>query len=554
METTNIDKFCIDREILEEFASETANNAEQIENDLSLLELGKGGREAVNSIFRRFHTIKGDAASLEIFGVSAVAHAAESVMERFRKTKTWPLADDSAVIYLACAALKKAARMIAIGKAAPDLTEYSILIDRLKERSAAVPDKAGLIVKDIASGDENSQEVKDVFINVRPEKIEDVIRFSGEMLVMAQEIYGRAHKTEVFSEKEKNNLMKKLGGMLKLAGTLHDTAFSMRMVGIRRILRRLDAVVNTVCKKTGKKAELKCELLSEEADRSIAEKIGEPLMHIIRNAVDHGIECPVERLKSGKSEYGVIKIKVYSAQDSLFVEVTDDGSGIDTVKIAEKAIKAGIIKDMSEMTDALAAEIITSPGFSTADGVSEVSGRGVGMDVVKKYVESMHGNLTIKSEKGKGTSVLMQLPENLSVMNLLILEIEGKKYMLPESNASAVLKPAFNGTLKKKGREFIFHNGEEISVLNLPQLWGGNANQVKPGEVFIIISEGGKKTAISADKVPRSAKFILNKFGCLDGSVSYFTGAAVNERGIPCPVINAGKVILAAEKLGRIYE
>lgn len=264
-------------------------------------------------------------------------------------------------------------------------------------------------------------------IRVGTEKIDAIVNLVGE-LIITQSMLSRFG--DDFNESDTDALVDGLNELTRHTRELQDNVLQIRMLPISFCFNRFPRLVRDLSNKLGKKMELRLQGENTELDKTVLEKIGDPLVHLIRNSIDHGIEAPPDRLAAGKPETGVITLNAYHAGGDIIIEIHDDGNGISKEKVLSKAIERNIVSEDDELSDDQIRQLIFAPGFSTADEISDVSGRGVGMDVVRRNIKSLGGTIDIQSEEGKGSTFRIRLPLTLAILDGLLVRVGSETYII----------------------------------------------------------------------------------------------------------------------------
>lgn len=287
----------------------------------------------------------------------------------------------------------------------------------------------------------------------------------------------------------------------RIASELQEGVMKIRMVPINQIFSRFPRVVRDLQKELGKKIDLVIEGEETELDKSVVEDLLDPIMHCVRNSVDHGVEDPKKRLASGKNETGRVLLKASNEGNQIVIDIADDGAGIDVEKVRNKAIQRGIIHPDKIVTDQEAYQLIFEPGFSTADKISSVSGRGVGLDVVKTMIDKLNGTVTVSSEKGKGTTFTIKLPLTLAIIQGLLVKVGTQVYSIPIASVieSQRIKPEEIKTIDNY--EVLNVRNEVVSVLRLSRLFGIQAAKQEEYCNIVIVGSKDKKVGIMVDSL-----------------------------------------------------
>jgi len=371
------------------------------------------------------------------------------------------------------------------------------------------------------------------------EKIEELVNLIGELIINKNQVDALSG-TLMSDELMNAELKQQVAGFQVAKGQLHyvtgklrDLALGIRMVPIGQTLRKFPAAVREMARKTGKKVNLITDGESTELDKAILEEIADPLLHIVRNAVDHGIEEPAARIKNGKIEEGTVLIRAEHEGDRISIFVEDDGGGLNEEKILQKAVAKGIVggKESKQMTQREIHQLIFSPGFSTADTVSELSGRGVGMDVVKNNIMRLNGVVEVESGKNIGTRITLKLPLTLSILEGLLLEDMGQTYAIPLiAIEKAYLIDARR--LKKVGRyALIEKDNQTIPVFRLGELFGLRERQEQTAYYLIEASSTDGRFGLMVQKIIGRQEIVLKPLGDYLGKVVGVSGATILGNG-----------------------
>lgn len=300
--------------------------------------------------------------------------------------------------------------------------------------------------------------------------------------------------------------------LARLTRQIQDNVMSLRAQPIRQAFSRVPRLLRDLSAETGKQVKLDVTGETTEVDKGVIEKIGDPLTHMIRNAVDHGLETPDERIKAGKSPNGTIRLSAEQKGARIFVRVSDDGRGIDRVRVRAKAVERGIISADAMMTDEEIDQLICAPGFSTAEHISSISGRGVGMDVVRSNVEALGGRVEIVSTPGKGTSFTMILPLTLAILDGMIVRLAGQRFVLPLANVIETVQPE-PGQVKRSGptSEVIDMRGQYLPVKRATDIFGLNDDErpIEESLVVIVESESAGNVGLVVDTIDDRREVVI---------------------------------------------
>jgi two-component system chemotaxis sensor kinase CheA len=390
-------------------------------------------------------------------------------------------------------------------------------------------------------------------IRVSIDKIDKLINLVGE-LVITQSIV--AQTVNHYSPEKLAILEEAVAQMDRHARELHERVLTVRMIPVKTLFSRFPRLVRDLAGAVGKKVRL--EVLGEdtELDKTVIEKIGDPLTHLIRNAVDHGIEPDEDRQAAGKPVTGRVRIEAYQQSGNVYIEIADDGKGLDREKIVAKAIQNGRVAPEHVLTDEEVHALIFQPGFSTAAKVTEVSGRGVGMDVVKRNVESLGGTITIHSERGKGTRFRIKLPLTLAIMDGQALQVGEQIYILPLVAITESVRPV-RGSVHRLtgGAEVVMIRDRALPVLRLHRMFGVSPKSEDPTEGLVVIVEyEGRQAALLVDELLGQQQVVIKSLEANFSKVEGVAGATILGDGQVALILDVpGLVTLSrAPDAGRI--
>src|SRR5690606_23282805 len=333
----------------------------------------------------------------------------------------------------------------------------------------------------------------------------------------------------------------------RVTSNLQTNILNIRMVPIETVFNRFPKMIRQLARDLGKKIRLHIVGQDTELDRTVIDEIGDPLIHLLRNSADHGIEMPEERKVLGKPEEGKILLKAYHSGNQVFIEVEDDGAGIDRDKVLQKALEKGIVshEESSQLTDQEIYELIFASGFSTAEKVSDISGRGVGLDVVKNTIESLGGIITVSSEPKKGTKFLIQLPLTLSIISVLLVQVEDEKYGIPLTSIVETALIEKEQIRFAHDRPVIDFRGKIIPLLSLKDIFQVPETSVRSdGRISIVIVRKGEKlAALIVDDFIGQQEVVLKSLGNYLKDVFAISGATILGDGHVSLIIDCNALI-----------
>jgi two-component system chemotaxis sensor kinase CheA len=387
-------------------------------------------------------------------------------------------------------------------------------------------------------------------IRVPVEKVDRLINLVGELVITQSMI---AQAVSNFSAENLEALQEAVGQMDRHARELHERIMAVRMIPIKTLFGRFPRLVRDLTAAIGKQAVLETYGEETELDKTVIEKIGDPLTHLVRNAVDHGLETPEERARAGKPERGCVRLEAYQEGGSIYIEVADDGKGLDRDRIVAKAVQNGLIGAEQVLTDEEAFGLVFRPGLSTAEKITEVSGRGVGMDVVKRNVEALGGSITIQSDRGRGTTFRIKLPLTLAIMDGQTVCVGDQVYLLPLTAIVESIRPTRAALASVLGRgETVTVRGQVVPVIRLHELFGVRPRTRELTEALVVIVEHeGRLAAIGVDDLLGQQQVVIKSLEQNFEKVEGVAGATILGDGRVALILDVpGLVALARAERG----
>jgi two-component system chemotaxis sensor kinase CheA len=356
-------------------------------------------------------------------------------------------------------------------------------------------------------------------IRIDVERLDELMNLVGELVIQ---------RTRLAQIKELGNATDELA---RITNELQNLVMKVRMVPIEQVFNRFPRMVRDLSQESNKKVRLEIYGADTELDKTVVDAMGDPLMHLIRNAIDHGIETPEERIKLGKPEEGVIKLLAYHEGNNIYIEVEDDGSGINIEKVKKKAVEKGILSEeaLNRMSEEDIYNLLFIPGFSTSDKVTDISGRGVGMDVVKRRVEELNGTIKIESKPGKGTRVIIRLPLTLAIIQSLLVKVSDEVYAIPLSNIEEIVKLEEAEIRTVKNAEVLYSRGRVIPLYRLSRVLGlPDKNRCN---FAVIVRTGGKQMGIAVDDLVGEEEIVIKSIDKMVNLNKNFVGATILGNG-----------------------
>jgi two-component system chemotaxis sensor kinase CheA len=497
-----------DADLAELFRDESAQRLDQMDTALLMVESGAAGAETIDSLFRNAHTIKGAAGMLGFDDVRALAHAAEDVLASVREAGVFP-PEFAPPLLRATAALR--AQINADGTAEPvaallqdlaacraTLTDGETPPSAPGAAAAATPNP----VSPAGAGDGRT-------LRVPAGKIDHLLDVAGEIMQyrtrLAHSLGGQAGQPEDVAEA--------FGAGERMLDELRDTAVGMRTLPLAVIAGPLPRMVRDFARAAGKEVEFVVTGADTELDRVILESLSEPLGHLLRNAVIHGVESPAERERAGKPVRGRVELRAASRGSFVEIVVADDGRGASPEVLGEARREGSL------------ADVLARPGYSTAEEVTDLAGRGVGLDAVRSYVHSLGGSLAVRSEPGQGMEVVQLLPVALSLMEVLLFERGGAVYGVPLAVVEQVV--TVTRTLTLEGRQALEIGGSSVPVADFAELIGAAAPPLGATPPALIISVDGRQAVVTCDALLGEEVVVVKPLGPLLAGLDGYLGASI---------------------------
>ncbi|NKL21494.1 chemotaxis protein CheA [Rhizobium leguminosarum] len=333
----------------------------------------------------------------------------------------------------------------------------------------------------------------------------------------------------------------------RLSGELRDTMMVLRMVPVATLFSRFRRLVHDLARETGKVIELVTAGESTEVDKTVIERLADPLVHLVRNSIDHGLETPADRLASGKSEAGTVTLSARQAGGEVIISIKDDGRGINRERVRAKAESSGLIQPGQPLSDSELLQLIFAPGFSTAAAITNLSGRGVGMDVVKKTVEALRGAIDIVSVPGQGSEVSLRIPLTLAIIDGLLVRVGSGRYVIPLSAVEECLELSLEEDLRSRGRSFISLRDSLVPFLRLRDLF---RTGTKPDvhQKVVVISTGTERVGLVVDQIIGDHQTVIKSMSKLHNNVATFSGATILGDGSVALILDVGHLVAAGQQ------
>ncbi|MEO1953908.1 MAG: chemotaxis protein CheA [Campylobacterales bacterium] len=358
------------------------------------------------------------------------------------------------------------------------------------------------------------------FIRIEASKVDSLINLIGEMVIANAGVKQKA------TNLKNSDMIESVSTVTRMLEEVREQAMSVRMVPIGDTFNKFKRIVHDTANKVGKKVDLVINGGDTELDKTVTEKIADPLVHLIRNSVDHGIETPEVRKKLGKKEVGLLELNAYHDAGSIAIEIIDDGKGLDTEVLLAKGIEKGLVEAGAELTSKEIFNLILQPGFSTAKVVTDISGRGVGMDVVQRNISELHGTIEIESEKSKGTKITIRLPLTLAIIDGFLTKVGDINFIIPLDMLVECIELSKNTKSQMKKNSYINLRGNVLPLLNVSEYFDIELKESVNSNV-IVIQYGSQKMGIIVDELLGELQTVIKPMGKLFKNLKYFSGSTI---------------------------
>jgi two-component system chemotaxis sensor kinase CheA len=591
-------------EILESFIVETREILERLGQDLMLLEKGNAGTELLNTIFRAVHTIKGTSSFLGLEQMTELAHVFEDVLNKLRRGEMRMNSGKMDVMLEAYDIIKELLRQIeekdirridltdvvarlrvigqvggapaGVSPSGPDTAAPTVPaapatpVEEVPPAASQASTGAGQMTPVCAAPEtapalpQTAEHSASAAVSVQPRVTDttirvDVGRLDGLMNLVGELVLGRNRLTQIahqmLEQHEGIPLAKELtetSSQIDFITTeLQMAVMKTRMVPVAKVFNKLPRMVRDLMKETGREIELKISGEETELDKTIIEELNDPLVHLMRNASDHGIEPPAERRRAGKPEKGTIAVCAEHEGNHIVISVADDGKGMDPEKLKAKAIERGMITEAQarEMSRMDAFNLVFAPGFSTAAKVTNVSGRGVGMDVVRTNITKLKGIIEVESEPGTGTKIIIKLPLTLAIIQALLVEVAHEVFSLPLESVLEVIRTQRKDIGTISGREVVRLRNSVLPLVRLNRVMGTGSNG-HSGEWLYVVVVGlaQQRLGLIVDSLLGQKEVVIKSLGGYLGTLPGIAGSTILGDGRVIMIVDVGELMkLSAE-------
>jgi two-component system chemotaxis sensor kinase CheA len=427
-------------------------------------------------------------------------------------------------------------------------------------RPAAKPEPQAAAEPAVESRQATAQKSKAAStIRVDHEKLDHLMNLIGELIINRNRFSMLARSLEegrLEVQQVAQNLVETTYSMARISDDLQDTIMNVRMVPVGSVFSRFPRLVRDLSRKNGKQVELILEGEETELDKSVVEVIGDPLVHMIRNSMDHGLETEPQRLEAGKDPVGKVWLRAYHKGNSVAIEIEDDGRGIDPARMRQVAVKKGVLtqEQAAALDDRQAMELIFAPGFSSAEQVTDISGRGVGMDVVRSNIKNLKGSVAVSSEVGKGTKITLMLPLTLAIIDALLVIVAGERFAIPLDAVSETTKIEAGSLSDVNKRKALELRGEVLGVVQLAELLQLSTEaDARPVLPIVVIHDNERRLGLVVDRLLERQEIVIKPLGSYlaDFDIRGVSGATIMGDGSVVLILDPHEVYLMATSQGR---
>lgn len=544
------------QDLVKDFIIESEELIDKLDQDLVELEHRKNDLELLNGIFRCAHTIKGSSSFLGFEKMSTVTHHAEEILNKLRKGEMSVTRGIMDVLLNFVDVIKQIMEDIKSGTDNSDINEIVKKLKLANEGVISEPSENKVTSEEKPKN--KPSQIKKVTKAIEQTIRVDVSRLDSLMNLVGELVLSRNRVTQLGAELEKkfegDFLVEQLNETTSQIGLitteLQLAVMKTRMVPVGKVFNKFPRMVRDLCRDLKKEIDLVISGEDTELDKSVVEEIGDPLIHMIRNAVDHGVEMPDVRAKKGKAKKGTVWLNAYHEGNHIVIEIKDDGQGIDPDKIKKKALEKGVItpEEAKSLSKEETYGLLFRPGFSTAEKVTGVSGRGVGMDVVKTNIEKLNGIITIESEINRGSTFKLKLPLTLAIIQALLVEVSGEVFAVPLVSVVETVKINENEIHNFEGREVLKLRDSVLSLVRLADVFQLEGSFAKDMYV-VVVALAEKKIGFIVDRLVGQEEIVIKSLGDYLGGNVGIAGATIMGDGKVRLIVDVSGIMDIATKM-----
>jgi two-component system, chemotaxis family, sensor kinase CheA len=530
-------EFELDRdELTRIFTVEGREHLDAMEQGLMALEHDPDDPETIATIFRGAHTLKGGALSMGLDALGELAHSIESLLERVRSGVLFPRRDLVTVLLRGVVALRAELKDGLSGSLTlrPEHRTLMSEVDGWASKSAsgrsdAQPDGAGAEGSTGASAGAGFRRRREDLAEERARTLRvDVLKLDRMLDVAGESAIARGRLRQILERLGAREALEAYSEAERLGMDLQEMVMKARMVPIGGAFRRFGRVLRDLAQTNGKLARLVIEGEDVEVDTRVIEQLTDPLMHMVRNAVDHGIEAPVERARAGKDPTGTLVLRAFHEGSSVVIKLTDDGAGLSRDRILRRARQKGLVEEAATPSDAQLFDLLFRPGFSTTEVVTDLSGRGVGMDVVRRNIEALHGTVSLESPASGGTLVTIRLPLTLAIIQGFRVATGDETYLIPIEHVVECVAMPEDERAARRDSGVISLRGEPLPYFRFGAPSSGTCAL---REHVVVVRDGAAQAGIAVDSIFGESQTVIKPLGVMFKEIPGVAGSAVQANG-----------------------
>ncbi|MDQ3673166.1 MAG: chemotaxis protein CheA [Gemmatimonadota bacterium] len=516
----------------------TESQEQLLEINNALLDLERGESDAsVARLFRAVHSMKGMSAAM---GYNAVAELSHEMETLFDKLRTGALLVTPAIIDTLFAGADTLEQAVSLATAnPPEELDVSSVIQRINMASAESPQtltaEFAIAAREKAAPAQSQPRTRHVRIDAA--RLDSLMDMAGELVI------ARDRLAQIADTIGDARLAEAMLHASQIIANLQNEIMKSRLVPVGQVFDRFPRLVRDTARSLGKDVEFRLEGKEIELDRSMLEEMGEPVLHLLRNALDHGVELPAERKAAGKEPVAIVTLSAERDRTTVLIQVADDGRGIDQRRVLPRAKELGLVDPAAiELSNEELIRVIARPGFSTADRVTDISGRGVGFDIVASKVRSLGGSLEVRTTAGAGTSVVMRLPMTLAISRALLARVDSEIYAIPLTHVVETFALSQPMLQEVKGREVLAIRDDVIPTVRLRERVGLPPRASAAGQV-VVVELAERHAALIVDEFVGQQEIVVKHFTGVAGSRNLFSGATILGDGAPALIIDASTLL-----------
>jgi two-component system chemotaxis sensor kinase CheA len=528
--------FQVSAELLTIFLEDARGHLEALDRGLLGLEREGVDAETMTGLLGPLHTLKGNSGMLGFGGIKDYVHRLEDVLGRMRdgQLDLTPVLFDR--LFAGASALRDAVEKACLqAREVRDLSAEQVALEGLLSTDTLGPAVAPAARR---AGAAPHVAVRSNMVRVDFAQLDHLLNLVGELVVYRTKLQevGKEVAALLTGQEAGRALLDTVHQIGGVSTQLQETIMDIRMLPMRHVFERFPRLVRDLARQQGKEIELIVEGEETRVDKAIIDEVGEPLVHMIRNSVDHGIETPDRRVARGKTTTGTILLSAAQESNQVIITIMDDGAGIDVAQVRGKAVARGLIRADEILSDREVVQLIFAEGLSTAESVTDLSGRGVGLDVVVKSIERLNGLVEAETVPGVGTKFIIQLPLTLAIISALMVEVGGRTYAIPLGAVVESLKFRPEEVTRMNGRDTLRIRERIIPLSHLAELFGGNPEEGRKGGYAVILGRGEKRLGLAVDRLLGQQEVVIKALDPTVTSVSFAVAGAT--------IMGDGRVVL----------